>query len=250
MTDLFSSVCLWWLLFMFGPLVALTSPSAAGLRLVVPCSIGYKTGQENLLWCWSEADVGFLGFVPLLNSSSNFLTSSLRPHFAAPEHSSLVVWVASSPGAIGALPSAWVPCALVCHSSAPCSSLGSCVTCKASRRLASSVSRVPDLCICEKVIKHAMKCCCVRGSLSGLPDVFYPPCRGVQNVSSLSSEWVLPGPHPGGGRRRIGEANMLYLLGEILWLWVLLGCFFQGYPGVMGGARALAGKGDKMKVRR
>lgn len=47
----------------------------------------------------------------------------------------------------------------------------------------------------------------------------------------------------------MGVANVLYLLGEILWLWVLLGHFSQGYPRVMGGILALAGKGDKIKVR-
>ena len=65
-------------------------------------------------------------------------------------------------------------------------------------------------------------------SLSGLSDVFLPCCC-VQNVSSLSPEWVLPGPILGGGRTHTGEANVRYLLGEILCLWVLSGHFPQGY---------------------
>lgn len=119
--------------------VALSSPSEAGLMQAVLCSLGYKTGQENLL-CWSETALGFLHFVLLLNSSSNFLASSLRPHFAAPECASLIVrlcgischhWcITQCAGALGTL---------LCQFSVPHSSLGSCVTCKTSRRLANSV---------------------------------------------------------------------------------------------------------------
>lgn len=119
--------------------VALSSPSEAGLMQAVLCSLGYKTGQENLL-CWSETALGFLHFVLLLNSSSNFLASSLRPHFAAPECASLVVrlcgischhWcITQCAGALGTL---------LCQFSVPHSSLGSCVTRKTSRRLANSV---------------------------------------------------------------------------------------------------------------